>query len=131
MTGHRLFSDSSTEDLVILVCSVEFHGNWAPRMDWKEHSIHGDKVLSVGINITTANNRVSSTLVIPFEIGSREYTCAIKFNISDKPRNTTATNVPEDIRVHTFAKSHGILYAINFVCILESFKSFCIRDTNL
>lgn len=122
LTGHRHFSDSSTEDLVNLVCSVEFHGNWAPRMEWKEHSIDGDKVLSVDINITTASNRVSSTLVIPFQIGSREYTCTIKFNISDKPRNTTATNVPEDIRVHTFTKSHGILVQLCYQLCLHPWK---------
>lgn len=90
-----------------LTCGVEFHGNWVPTMEWKEHSIHGDKVLSVGINTTKANQRVSSTLIIAVQMGSRNYTCATKFDISDRLRSTTATNVPENIQVHTFTKSQG------------------------
>lgn len=103
--------DNSTEGLVNLTCSIEIRGNWAPTMEWMEQSGQGERVLSVGVSTTTVpNKRVTSALIIPVQEGSRNYTCTTYFNITGKPRKTTARNIPDYIRKWTssaFHKSQG------------------------
>lgn len=100
-TGDLIYKDSSTKDLVNLTCSIEFRGNWAPAMEWKEHSNDGDEILSVGVNVVTIRNQsVTSTLAMKVQEGSRNYTCTTKFDISGKPSKTTASNVPN----YTYSK---------------------------
>lgn len=92
--------DSSTEDLVNLTCAIEFRGNWAPMMEWKERNSHDERVLSVGVNVVILpNERVTSTLVMEVQEGSRNYVCTTKFHINGKPHSTTATNVPHYNRI--------------------------------
>lgn len=94
---------SSTEDDVSLTCRIKFRGNWAPTMEWKEHSSHGEEVISVGVKtVTVPNQHVTSTLVMPMQEDSRSYTCTTKFDTSGKPRNT-ATNVPDYNRYWTYS----------------------------
>ncbi len=73
---------------------MEFHGNWAPTIEWTEQSDQGVKVLSVNVT-TVPNQRVTSTLVMEVQVGSRNYTCTAKFDLSGKPNTTTAANVPD------------------------------------
>lgn len=94
----------STDDVVHLTCSIEFRGNWAPTMEWKEHSSHGEKVILVGVHTTTVPNQlVTSALVMPVQKGRSNFTCTAKFDINGKPHSTTATNVPRDERSWTFS----------------------------
>jgi hypothetical protein len=111
--------NSSTKDLVNLTCNVEFRGNWAPTMEWIEQSSHGVKVLSVGVNtITVPDQHVTSTLVLEMPESSRNYTCTTKFDIRGKKIYTTATNVPDYIRVWTspvglLSKTQGLINQIH------------------
>jgi len=100
--SNPICNDSSTQDLVNLTCSIEFRGNWAPTMEWKEQRNDGEEVLSVGVNtVTVPNHRVTSTLVTKVQEGSRNYSCSTKFDISGKSPYTTATNIPDYNRVWT------------------------------
>lgn len=97
---------SSTEHLVSLRCSIEFRGNWAPTMEWKEQSNDGEKVLTLEVNtVTVPNQSVTSTVVMKVQKGIRNYTCTTKFAIGGKPLHTTATNVPDYNRVWTASLS--------------------------
>ena len=128
-------SDSSTEDLINLTCSMEFRGNWAPTIEWKEQSDQGVKFLSVNVT-TVPNQRVTSTLVMEVQDGSRNYTCTAKFDLSGKPKTTTATNVPDYKRSWTspiFIKHEGC--SIGYILILSWFfqfmnKSIIIENIN-
>lgn len=73
-------------------------------MEWLEHHNNDEKVLSVGVNtLTISNQRVTSTLVMPVQKGSRNYTCTINFDLSGKPNTTTAANIPDYKRSWTSA----------------------------
>src|SRR6218665_603987 len=115
-TDNLLCNDGSTEDLVNLTCSIEFRGNWAPTMEWKEQTSHGEIVLSVGVNtITVPDERVTSSLVMEVQRGRRNFACTTKFDISGKPVRTTATNIPEYNKTWVssmFPKSQGQYYSI-------------------
>lgn len=115
--------DNSTEDLVNLTCSYKFKGNWIPTMEWKEQSSHGEKVVSIGVDSTMdPDQRLTSTLVVPRQNGSRNYSCSAKFDFRGKPPKTNA-NIPDDILVGTFDISQGILaiYCRNSVDIKHNF----------
>ena len=102
-------SNNSTEGLINLTCSMEFRGNWAPTIEWKEQSDHNVKILPVNIT-TVPNQRVTSTLIMEVQDGSRNYACSAKFHLSGKPNTTTAGNVPDYKRSWTspmFIKHEG------------------------
>src|SRR6218665_1726022 len=100
--GDPVCNDNSVEGLTNLTCSIEFRGNWAPTMEWKEHMSDGEIILSMGVNtVTVPNGRVTSSLVMGVQRGRRNFACTTKFDISGKPVRTTATNVPDYFRVWT------------------------------
>lgn len=69
-TGNTVGPYNSTDDIVNLTCSVDFRGNWAPTIEWREYSNDVEKVISAGYNtIVIPNVRVSSTLVTSIRDG--------------------------------------------------------------
>lgn len=103
--GDPIHINSSSEDLTNLTCGIKFTGNWAPIIEWKERSRHGEKLISNGGTALVFNQFVTSTLILPKQKCRRNYTCIAKFDISGKPNATTATNAPDDIPIWTFIDS--------------------------
>lgn len=73
-------------------------------MEWREHNRNDEKVLSMGVNtLTMSNQRVTSSLIMPAQKDRKNYTCTTKFDLGEKPKTTTATNVPEYKRSWAFS----------------------------
>lgn len=78
-----------------LTCSIRFHGNWAPVMEWTMGNKSG--VISEGVNNTRDGNSLTSRLVVPAKKSHAHkllYACTTKFRLQEKPLDTTADNIP-------------------------------------
>jgi hypothetical protein len=79
-----------TSDIVNASCTIDFNGNWAPKIQW--HNNNGR--IETDDTTTVQKNRVISFLIVPVN-QTDNLTCTPTFSLENKSHETTATNVPE------------------------------------
>lgn len=76
---------------ITLQCSVSYSGLWPPTVEWR----HNEQTEESASEL--AKNRVSATLKIWPTADKRiysQYSCVTYFDASNKPENSSASNVP-------------------------------------
>ena len=75
-------------------CSFGFSGNWPPVIEWTDANGKLDAINTV----TLPNHGVTSFLNVQLSGDPLQLyvvRCTVKFRIEDKPKETTAINIPE------------------------------------
>lgn len=92
--------DNSTEDIVSLTCVVNFSGHWSPVVEWMQIIGKEEKEVMDEVETTQTVNQFGRivTLVNVLSVvankSAAEYKYTVKFSSSNKPKETTAENVP-------------------------------------
>ena len=77
-----------------MTCSVNYSGNWAPVMKWRQD---GGPVITVGVvDDTVPYKRVTSslTVLVTRNVTGSKFSCTTYFSADNKPAATIADNLP-------------------------------------
>ena len=93
---------NKTEELEVMemICSVNYDGNWAPVMKWQQD---GGPIITAGVvNSTVPYKSVTSslTVLVTRNVTGSKFSCTTYFTVDNKPTSspdnaTVATNVPD------------------------------------
>ena len=101
---------------VILTCSVNYSGNWAPVLKWQQD---GGPVITVDVvNNTVPYKSVASTLTVlaTSNVTGSKFSCTTFFNEAYKPNKSISTNVPDYVYNWTSP-------IFNVTCMIVLYKS--------
>src|SRR6218665_506708 len=89
-------------DNIWMQCRVNFRGNWAPTMEWRQHQVNADinesrLVSNVADTVAIPNSSITSTLTVLIDSTNYEsyYSCRTFFTWHNGKLRTNATNVPD------------------------------------
>ena len=89
-------------DYIWMQCRVNFSGNWAPTMEWRQHQINADinegrLVSIVADTVVIQNSSITSTLIVLIDSTNYDsyYSCRTYFTWHNGKLKTNATNVPD------------------------------------
>lgn len=88
-------SKSLTEDTFSLTCVINFSGHWSPVVEWTQLTIDREEVKTTYTqNSFRRINTMVSVLSVLKDRRADAYSCTVKFSLSNKPKATTADNIP-------------------------------------
>ena len=104
-------------DVILMQCSVNFRGMWAPTVEWKQHTVDDNKdqhtIIYDASTVTLINARVTTTLKYVYKLSEFTYfSCRMLFQRYNGSLHATATNLPEFIytwKSPTFLSHRGQL----------------------
>ena len=82
-------------DSIGMTCGVDYRGNWAPVMTWRQ--IDGKVIADESVVLkAVTNERVTYSLQMfaTRDLDGKVFSCITSFNLINKPINTTACNLP-------------------------------------
>lgn len=80
-----------TDIYINMTCSVKFAGNWAPTMEWKMQKSQNIEIKLV----SSQSGFVSSNVFLPLNFSACNISVVTQFRELGRPKDITATNVPD------------------------------------
>ena len=95
LSEHRPICSWATEGRIIKAnCSIGYSGNWPPVIEWSD----ANGKLDASGTFIVPSQRVTSSLSLPLNgdpFALHLVTCTVRFRSDDRPKETSARNVPD------------------------------------
>lgn len=95
LESHTMCNVLLVNSAVHISCSIVSTGNWYPVVECEQRNEDGTTVLVRNESKRSDNNKAPSTLAFTSKKELNDVVCSGKFQQNEKPKETTATNIPK------------------------------------